>query len=258
MSSKAVFVSDIHLLSGDDPKTKTFVRFLGQLLEETKSGSSEAITHLFLVGDIFDLWVGGHSYFADRFESVVSAVQALVKAGVQVHYFEGNHDLHLTQFWKNKVGVQVHPDSGEFEINGVAVRVEHGDLINPDDTGYLFLRRFLRSKPMKFLSLNLPDRAVKAIGEKASAASRDYTSNAKSKPQDAIRELIRRHAEEQFRKRSFDLIITGHVHVTDDFTFKASGKEIRSVNLGSWYDGAKAFILDREGARFIELASEIS
>ena len=210
MSAKAVFVSDLHLVSSDDEKTKTFVRFLTQLLNETQSGSNESLTHLFLVGDIFDLWVGAHDYFVDRFQDVVDVISRLVRAGVAVHYFEGNHDLHLTKFWKQVVGAQVHPDSGEFEINGLQVRVEHGDLINPDDSGYLFLRKFLRSKPMKFLSLNLPDRAVKAIGERASSASRDYTSNAKGKPQEEIRTLIRTHAEQQFNQKPFDMIITGH------------------------------------------------
>lgn len=260
MNSKAVFVSDLHLVSGEDEKAKTFVRFLNDLYRETQSGSAEALTHLFLVGDIFDLWVGAHDYFVDRFKAVVSAIDALVRAGVQVHYFEGNHDLHLTRFWRDHLGVSVHPESGEFEINGQTVRVEHGDLINPDDKGYLFLRGFLRSRVLTFLSLNLPDRAVKAIGERASKASRNYTSNvkAKGKPQEQIRALIRAHAESQFRLRPFDLIITGHVHVTDDFSFPASGKEIRSVNLGSWFDGPKAFVIDAQGARFIELESASS
>lgn len=256
MKAKAVFVSDLHLVSSEDEKTETFVRFLKQLLDEARVGSAEPLTHLFLVGDVFDLWVGAHDYFVEKFKNVVDVVTELVRAGVAVHYFEGNHDLHLTKFWKQIVGAQVHPESGEFEINGLQVRVEHGDLINPDDAGYLFLRKFLRSKPMTFLSLNLPDRAVKAIGERASAASRDYTSNAKGKPQEEIRTLIRTHAEKQFQSKPFDLIITGHVHVVDDFTFSAGGQEVRSVNLGSWYDGAKAFVIDSEGARFIEFAKE--
>lgn len=251
---KAVFVSDLHLVHADDEKTKTFVRFLDGLLSERKANSSRGeLTHLFLVGDIFDLWVGAHDYFVERFSKVVQAVRALAEAGVEVHYFEGNHDLHLTKFWSS-IGAKVHPNAAEFQINDLNVRVEHGDLINPDDKGYLFLRGFLRSRGMTFLSMNLPGRAVKAIGERASRASRDYTSHgtgSKGKPTEEIRKLIRAHAERQYQSGEFDLIISGHVHVTDDFTFEVGGRKVRSVNLGSWYDGAKAFVLTRDRAEFV-------
>lgn len=159
MGSRAIFVSDLHLTSPDDFKTKVFVEFLRTLLRDSKTQT----VSLFLVGDIFDLWVGGHRYFVSRFQNVVDAIGALVKAGVSVHYFEGNHDLHLGRFWRDQVGAEVHTDSGVFRIGRYDVRVEHGDLINPEDKGYLFLRRFLRSGPLKFLSLHLPDRIVKAI-----------------------------------------------------------------------------------------------
>jgi len=241
--SKAVFVSDLHLVGPEDSKTRLFTSFLRKLPQEN-------VTHLFLVGDIFDLWVGSHDYFADRFRDVVAAIQDLVRAGIEVHYFEGNHDLHLEKFWAEKIGAHVHADDATFELAGRTVRVEHGDLINPDDKGYLFLRGFLRSNVMTFLAHNLPEKLVHLIGERASSASRDYTSNAKAKPVDEIRQLIRQHAEAQSHLNDFDLIVTGHVHVTDDFTFDVGGRPVRSINLGSWFETPRALVLDSRGLRF--------
>lgn len=250
MPLKAVFVSDLHLSGPGDPKTELFTRWLRNL----------PATHVFLVGDIFDLWVADHDYFAAKFAGVVSAIRALVARGVEVHYFEGNHDLHLAKFWRDDVGARVHPNAATFELNGVKVRVEHGDLINPNDRGYLFLRAFLRSAPLTFLAHHLPDRIVGAIGESASRASRDYTSNAKSKPVEEIRALIRAHARaraggDTFARPSepFDLIVTGHVHVADDFTFEIDGREVRSVNLGSWFEAPRALVLDPSGVRFEDI-----
>lgn len=240
---KAVFVSDLHLTGPEDPKTQLFVRFLRRLPQEN-------VTHVFLVGDIFDLWVGSHAYFAERFSEVVRAVSDLVRAGIDVHYFEGNHDLHLEKFWSEKIGARVHADDATFEIAGQTVRIEHGDLINPDDRGYLFLRGFLRSRPMTFLAHNLPEALVHMIGERASSASRDYTSNAKAKPAEEIRTLIRQHAEAQSHLTDFDLIVTGHVHVSDDFSFDIGGRKVRSINLGSWFETPRALVLDARGARF--------
>jgi UDP-2,3-diacylglucosamine hydrolase len=250
---KAYFVSDLHLKNPDDPSTKVFESFLTKLIHSAHEHDGNTPTHLFLVGDVFDLWIGSHEYFRKKFATVVNLISELVHAGVAVHFFEGNHDLHLEKFWHEGLGVHVHSDHEFFQLEGLTIRVEHGDLINPDDKGYLFLRKLLRTETVKQLSLNLPSVLVTYIGERASRASRNYTSTAKELPEDKIRILIRNHAERMFAEKPYDLLITGHVHVKDDVVFEVSGKTVRSVNLGSWFDGPKAFLLSRSQGEFIEL-----
>lgn len=251
MRTRAYFVSDLHLTSSDDPRTRTFLKFLRDL--HSASSAGESPTHLFLVGDIFDLWIGSHEYFVARFREVVEAIRLLVSDGVEVHYFEGNHDLHLKKFWQDEVGARVHENEAEFELAGQRVRIEHGDLINPDDKGYLFLRKFLRSRGMTSIALGLPSKIVSAIGERASRASRDYTSHAKKLPEEKIRNLIRTHAENVARMSRFDVIVTGHVHVRDDLEIDIGARKIRSVNLGSWFQDTKAFVIDDVGGRFVDV-----
>jgi UDP-2,3-diacylglucosamine hydrolase len=250
---KAFFVSDLHLKNPEDAATKVFEDFLGKLNRSVREHDINRPTHLFLVGDIFDLWIGGHDYFRNKFATVVSLVRELANSGVKVHFFEGNHDLHLEEFWHAGLGVQVHSNAEYFQLAGLTVRIEHGDLINPDDKGYLFLRKLLRTDLIKQLALNLPSAAVTFIGERASRASRNYTSTAKELPKDKIRTLIRAHAERIFNERPYDLLITGHVHVKDDIEFEAGGRRVRSVNLGSWYDGPKVFVLSQKSGEFIDL-----
>ena len=249
--TNAYFVSDLHLRDSEDAKTLVFLRFL-ESLAENKDVTTRA-THLFLVGDIFDLWVGGHDYFRKKFEKVVSAIRKVHDAGIEVHFFEGNHDLHLEIFWAQELGLKVHADSAYFQLAGQTVRVEHGDLINPDDRGYLFLRGLLRNPIVKTLALHLPGRLVTQIGERASGASREYTSTVKGLQKDEIRQLIRRHAEVVFKKKPFDLLISGHVHIRDDIELDIEGRKFRSVNLGSWFDAPGAFFISEAEARFIEL-----
>ena len=107
----AWFVSDIHIDSMQDPKARDFLAFLNSLTNERPA------SHLFLVGDIFDLWVGPHEHFALRFQPIVDRIRELVKQGVEVHYFEGNHDLHLRRFWQDQIGALVHPGPKYFELN---------------------------------------------------------------------------------------------------------------------------------------------
>lgn len=245
--TKAYFLSDIHLSDSTSEDALVLLHFLTKLEKERP-------THLFLVGDIFDLWVGGHEYFQEKFGPIVEAVRKLVAAGVEVHFFEGNHDFHLARFWARDVGVQVHSDAEIFDLAGQTVRVEHGDLINPDDHGYLFLRWLLRTPLIRFLSIHLPSSIVRQIGERSSRASRHYTSTAKELPVEKIKGLIHSHAENVFKDDPFDLIISGHVHVRDDMTFSAGGLEVRSVNLGSWYQDRKAFLLTEKTGEFLDIS----
>lgn len=258
--SCAYFVSDIHLTSAKDPNFAIFSRFLNRLLsllrDEATKNSIEAPTHLFLVGDIFDLWIADHRYFTQEFEPLVNALRELHAAGVEIHYFEGNHDLHLKKFWQQELGFQVHREAAYFEVGSQVVRVEHGDQMNPNDRGYLFLRWLLRTPVMDWLSHHLPAFVVRAIGERASGVSREYTSTRKEFPRAQIHEFTRQHAQTAFQQKSFDFIVSGHVHVVDDHLFQADGRQVRSVNLGSWYDRPSTFILNDEGGRFVGLASE--
>ncbi len=247
---KAYFISDIHLKDCEEPRSQILLKFLFQL--EKSLSSIEPATHLFLVGDIFDLWISSHNYFIEKFRAIVDQLRKLKSLGLEIHYFEGNHDLYLKDFWESDVGVKVHPQAKVFELGRHRVRVEHGDLINPNDKGYLFLYKLLRSNPLPWIAKNLPSQLVKYIGLKASGASREYTSNAKSLNEAKISELIRLHVLRISAQR-FDFIISGHVHLKDDQTIEIDGRHIRSINLGAWFEQAECFVLSDKTAGFSQL-----
>ncbi|MBK7962081.1 MAG: hypothetical protein IPK04_13320 [Bdellovibrionales bacterium] len=52
-------------------------------------------------------------------------------------------------------------------------------------------------------------------------------------------EMIRHHARRAYEEAPFDLIVTGHMHVKDDFEFHVGSRKIRSINLGSWFNGTQ-------------------
>jgi len=243
----AVFVSDVHITSPDTERSALFTRFLEGLSYES------GVTHLYLLGDIFDLWVADHAYFVERYEGVIDEVRRLKYEGVEVGYFEGNHDLYLRHFWEQELGVTVFDGPTYVDLGKVRVRLEHGDQMDPDDRGYLFLRWFLRTPPVPFLCRSLPGGLIAQIGERASASSRHYTSNTKTiESSDAI-DKIRAHAVNVHDQHPFDLIISGHVHIRDDCELESPRGPFRSVNLGSWLDAPCYFKLDDQGARFVEL-----
>ncbi len=248
---KAYFLSDIHLSAPDDQRAVTLLKFLRSL------SGPEQITHLFLMGDIFDLWIGKHKYFCERWVDVVSEFYRLYQRGVEVHYFEGNHDLYLQQYFGNQLGFNIHGEPIFIELGPWRLRLEHGDQMDPDDRGYIFLRWLLRTPVLRFIAANrFTEKYIVKLGERMSAASRDYTSNRKTISEAVARAKIRAHAEKIQTEckaaggKAFDFLIAGHVHVSDRFELPAGGA---AINLGSWLDQPKVLLLTESGAQFIEL-----
>ena len=247
MFKKGYFVSDIHIRDPLESNSEKLLLFLHELQND------KDCTHLFLVGDIFDLWIYNHSYFLKKYARLIDGIRGLVRKGIEVHYFEGNHDLYLRKFWQQDVGVQVHEGPYYFSLGKWTIRVEHGDFMNPDDKAYLLLRRFLRSSPMTLLAKKLPSSVVKNIGERASRASRHYTSNQKRMDEDKIKKFMREYAESAFLEKPFDFFIAGHTHVFDDYHFSTKEREVRAINLGSWFEEQKFFSLEETSAGFVSL-----
>ncbi len=242
------FLSDLHLKKMKERNSKKLLRFLHSIVAIVANDLERKRKdkyHIFFLGDIFDLWVSDHNIFLKEYEPIISAVSKLRELNVNINYFEGNHDLHLDVFWEQKLGVNVYEEALLVKLDKITLRVEHGDLINQNDHAYLRLRRFLRSFPVEFLGHKLPGKLWEIIGSLASQKSRKRSQTFRSTREDEIRKMIRSHAEKSYNESHFDLIVTGHMHVFDDYKFSGvRGKIIRSINLGSWENEARVLELN--------------
>ena len=186
---------------------------------------------------------------------MIAELVRLHEEGVEIHYFEGNHDLHLRKYWAEQLGFFVHGGPIYLELEGRTLRLEHGDQMDPDDRGYRFLRWFLRTPPLRFLTHHLPGKLAARIGERASRTSRSYTSETKTISNDDAIRKIRIHAQRAFEQRPFDILVSGHVHIRDDHTVETPTGTFRSVNLGTWLDAPCYLLLDESDAQIRELES---
>lgn len=228
---EAWFLSDIHLKTAEERNGKILLRFLRSLQERNPQE-----IHLFLLGDIFDLWVGGHEYFARKFQPLIGTLRELKKAGARITYIEGNHDVHVEGFFQKKLGIEVFVEAQYYVIDGLRVRVEHGDLINSHDVAYLKYRSVIRNPLVKPLGNILPGRFWDHIGNKASKKSRERSGHYRASNEGPLLEMIRAHAPKAYDEKPFDIIISGHMHVFDDHVLDVDGHKVRSINLGSWFE----------------------
>ena len=238
---QAWFISDIHIKTINERSSIKLLRFLHFLKE-----NSEA-THLFLLGDIFDLWVGDSDVFQTKFQAIVDALVQLKQKGMQVVYFEGNHDVHVKRFWENKIGIPVHVEHQIFQLGPHRVRLEHGDYINPDDKTYLKYLKFIRHPHAEKLAHILPGKLLDEAGNMGSKFSRKKSSVRRDRDQEKLRGLIHAYAEKVSKDSDFDYIITGHMHVRDEYKFSVKSQPKISINLGSWYEEPMALCLTDKG-----------
>lgn len=234
----AVFLSDLHLKSLEERNGQTLLRFFRSL--EERPGKPP---DLFLLGDIFDLWVGDHQVFLDRYRPWLDILKSLSDRGARIVYFEGNHDLHLAHYWKEVLKAEIYVRPALFEVSGLKIRCEHGDEINQNDKAYLRLRAFLRHPVMEWVAHSLPGGWLDAFGQRWSKHSRKRSSAERKAREERIRRMIRIHAEECWEQDRFDAIISGHMHVRDDWSFERQGRTVRAINLGSWFEPPQVLIL---------------
>lgn len=254
----AIFVSDLHLGPEDSgcSRYRLFERYLSRLIESPPE-------YLFLVGDIFDLWVGPSSVFAAHYANIIVRLGQLARIGTQIHYFEGNHDFHLASFFKSNPIAQVHTGPSRFQIGRFHLAVEHGDQMDPNDRGYLILRWLLRTWFVRFLAHQLPGFFIEWLGLRMSSASRKWTSFRFSQTDlERLKSVIRRHALFKYQREAYDYFIAGHVHVRDEFLLPESSASY-AINLGSWFNsdgsgGPVAFEISPNGHRWIELKSALA
>ena len=109
---RAYFLSDIHLKDPESKESLALLRFLKSI--NTKEEASD----LFLMGDIFDLWLSNHDYFVKKWFPINRELVRLKMAGVKIHYFEGNHDLYLADYYRNQLGFTVYEGPQDIEWNG--------------------------------------------------------------------------------------------------------------------------------------------
>ncbi|MFZ3228658.1 MAG: metallophosphoesterase [Pseudobdellovibrio sp.] len=241
------FVSDIHLKNINERNGNTLLRFLFYLNKNPKQHQ------IFFLGDIFDFWVSDGAAFVSHYQQLIDEIGKFKKNGGIVYYFEGNHDFHVDVFWTKKLNIPVYEKQAYFKIGNLEVRVEHGDLINLEDIAYLKYRAFVRHSVMETIGHLLPSTFLKWMGESISLKSRKRTSNYEKINTAKVKDLIRSHAHKSYLEKPFDLIVTGHMHVCDEYLFQENGRKVESINLGTWLDKPRVLKIEDQQAKLIDL-----
>ena len=196
---KPRFISDIHLSEDTPHLTNAFKTFLNE--------SKQKCTHLFILGDLFEIWIGDDDENA-FIEEIKKTLIDFTTNGPETFFMHGNRDFLLGENFANEVGISILPDPYTLDINGLRVILSHGDFLCTDDVDYINFRNQVRSKDWQndFLSKNIEER--KQIAQSLRSDSKKATSDKSLEITDANLETVNKFIKEH----NPDIFIHGHTH----------------------------------------------
>lgn len=220
---RTIFLADAHLVAPADRNYRLLLKFLAALPGNTET--------LIIMGDLFDFWLGFPSQPFRQYDKVLDALQNLTRNGCRLVYFEGNHDFHLGNVFRQRLGAEIHTGPAIMELQGKRLFLCHGDQINRADRGYRLLRLLLHNRLVAAAVTCFPPSLATLIKDRLQHSSRaGYRS--KSERWD-YRQIIRQFALAT-RGKGCDGLVTGHFHMA--FCEELEGHPFTILSLGDWME----------------------
>jgi UDP-2,3-diacylglucosamine hydrolase len=216
---KATCISDIHYLEQENESDAAFLRFLESL--ETD--------YLFLLGDMFDFWLGDKHNRTPAYGRFISVLMGCRDRGISIVSLRGNRDFLAQEFFKNRIGAVVAKDAVVLTSGGKRVLLTHGDTVCTWDIRYAAWRRICSTHVFAGIAAALPLPIGRVLGRLARAGSR---LEGRFKPICSI-EVFQKALGAVYRD-GIDVVAAGHIHSPGELTQSLNGREKRLFILGRW------------------------
>lgn len=241
ISPRLLVVSDLHLDPEPGPTLTQFLEFL--------DGPVRAASALYILGDLFEYWVGDDA----RFPAAEQLAAALSTLPMPVTFQHGNRDFLLGQDYAARAAMDIAPEVLKIDLPDGPALFMHGDSLCTADVEYLRFRALVRSPAWQrdILSRPLAERIMEA--ERLRAATRDAgklkASDITDAHPDAIAAILRQHG--------LSLLVHGHTHRPAVHHFQLDGRPCTRCVLPSWDDLPGYLVLDGNGPRLLTLDGRV-
>ena len=226
----AFFVADAHI----NKKRDDFYEFLLQVKNDDLKPSQ-----LYLMGDIFDLLIGGVKYTQKTNQKYIDLINEVSKK-VEIFYFEGNHDFNLKKLFPDVTIFAYNEQPALFSMGNRKVMLLHGD--KAASLSYILYTAFIRSKAVLSI-ISLCDNLSNGFISKKIINSQYDKKICKSI--DNFKTIVLNRAKKLPLDR-VDTILEGHFHQDIQIELK---KNKKYINLPSFACN-KSFIIVQSDLRF--------
>ena len=224
---KLYFASDFHLGVPTYEKSVEREKLVVQWLEEV-SKDADAI---YIVGDIFDFWYEYKHAVPKGFVRFQGKIAELTDKGIEVHFFIGNHDMWMFDYFPKELGVFLHREPIQVEVGGKKLLIGHGDGLGPGDKGYKFIKKIFSNRFFQWCFARLHPNFGIGVANYFSRKSRAATGDVDEVFLGEDKEWLVSYSKEQLQKEHFDYFVFGHRHLPINLSV---GENSRYINLGDW------------------------
>jgi UDP-2,3-diacylglucosamine hydrolase len=220
------FVSDLHLGAPNAKQSRerelAFVAWLDHI-----QNSAEAI---YLLGDIFDFWFEYKTVIPKGYTRLFGKLAALTDQGIELHFFKGNHDMWVKDYFEQELAMTIHSHHLSLKIDNKLLYLHHGDGLGPGDYKYKLIKFIFRSPLCQWMFARLHPNFGIGLASLLSLRSR-----AKGGKKDAVyngpnHEWLYEYAQTKHEQDPHDYFIFGHRHLP---LFLPS-EQTTYINLGDW------------------------
>ena len=235
-----LFISDLHLCKQRPAINKLFLQFLV---------NNKSIEALYILGDLFEAWIGDDAISADD-QPLVDGLKAFSASGVPLFLMHGNRDFLLGKQFEDLTGCTILPDPSIIDLYGTPTLLMHGDTLCTDDTDYQEFRGMVRNPQwqQQFLAMEVQQR--QQIANKYRSESKTATRQKSEEITDANQQAI----ETTMQQNQVQHLIHGHTHRPGTHQFKLNNQDAQRVVLGDWYEQGSVLIVDEAGYDLQKLA----
>ena len=218
------FISDLHLSPRSPGATHLFLDFL---VDRARQGGE-----LYILGDLFEAWVGDDDINDPYNATIVDALQQASMDGLQIGLLHGNRDFLLGSDFAAATGVRLLPDPYILSTPAWQFVLSHGDALCLDDADYMTFRCQVRSREWQgmFLAKPLAERQslaahMRAMSEQGQRARANYLTDLQPAATD---DFLRTHGYATF--------IHGHTHQPATHDHLIDGIHVERWVLGDWHE----------------------
>lgn len=232
-----LLVSDLHL----HPSRPETARLFGEFL----AGPARGAQTLYILGDLFDAWIGDDD-LADPFAAGIAAdLKSLADTGVRIRFMPGNRDFLIGAGFAAAAGIEIIADETVADIGGVPTLLLHGDTLCTGDLKYQEFRRQVRAEAWQreFLARPLAER------RRIADDLRDRSEAEKRAKPMALMDADETAVASAFAAHRVTRMIHGHTHRQARHEYPGRERWV----LPEWDRSGGALACDAAGCRWLAL-----
>ena len=213
------------------------------------AGPARAAAGLYVLGDLFDHWVGDDQLREPMAARIAAALRGVADSGVPVGMIVGNRDFLMGRRFAAAAGATLLPEQIVVDVAGTPTLLMHGDELCTSDVAYQRFRRISHDRRWQSSFLALPYCLRRGVANWLRRKSREATA---VKPEDIL-DVESGAVDMAFRKASVARIVHGHTHRPAHHRLVVDGRACERYVLADWYDRGTYLEFDADGGRRREL-----